>query len=105
MIEYRILKEIEENPSQTQRSLASKLNISLGKVNYVISGLVEKGIVKAKKLKNDPHNIRWQYILTPAGMKEKIDITKRYLMQRITEYEKIQHEIEELKKEVERKKE
>jgi EPS-associated MarR family transcriptional regulator len=105
MIEYRILKEIQDNPSQTQRSLASKLNISLGKVNYVISGLVEKGIVKAKKLKNDPHNIRWQYILTSTGMKEKIDITKRYLMQRIIEYEKIQHEIEELKKEVEQKKE
>jgi EPS-associated MarR family transcriptional regulator len=102
MIKYKLIKELEENPSQTQRSLAQKLNISLGKVNYLLSGLVEKGIIKAKKLKNNPNKIRWQYILTPQGMKEKIKITRDYLKNRLYEFENIQKEIEELKKEVDK---
>lgn len=100
MIEYKVIKELEENPSHTQRSLAQKLNVSLGKVNYVLSGLVEKGLIRAKKLKNNPDKIRWQYLLTPQGMKEKINITSEYLSKRMKEFEQIQQEIEELKKEV-----
>ena len=100
MIEYKVIKELEDNPSHTQRSLAQKLNVSLGKVNYVLSGLVEKGIIKAKKLKNNPDKVRWQYILTPQGMKEKIIITHNYLKKRLKEFEQIQNEIKELKKEI-----
>jgi EPS-associated MarR family transcriptional regulator len=100
MIEYKVIREIEINPSHTQRSLAEKLDISLGKVNYVLAGLVEKGIIKAKKLKNNPENIRWQYILTQAGVKEKIKITQQYLQRRIVEFEDLQKEIELLKKDV-----
>jgi EPS-associated MarR family transcriptional regulator len=100
MIEYKVIREIEINPSHTQRSLAEKLDISLGKVNYVLAGLVEKGIIKAKKLKNNPENIRWQYILTSAGVKEKIKITQQYLQRRIVEFEDLQKEIELLKKDV-----
>jgi EPS-associated MarR family transcriptional regulator len=100
MIEYKLIKELEVNPSHTQRSLAEKLDISLGKVNYVLSGLINKGIIKAKRLTNNPDKIRWQYILTPQGMKEKIRITKEYLKTRMGEFDKIQQEIEELKKEV-----
>lgn len=101
MIEYKLIKELEGNPSHTQRSLAGKLDVSLGKVNYVLAGLVEKGIVKAKKLKNHPGQIRWQYILTHQGMKEKVRITKEYLGKRIREFEEIQDEIRELQREVE----
>jgi EPS-associated MarR family transcriptional regulator len=100
MNEYKVLKEIEINPSHTQRSLAEKLNVSLGKINFIISGLVEKGIIKAKKLKNNPDKIRWQYILTPKGIKEKIRITREYLNKRTEEYENIKKELEELKEEV-----
>lgn len=100
MIEYKLIKEIEENPSHTQRSLAQKLNISLGKANYVLSGLIEKGIIKAKRLKNESNKIRWQYILTPKGVTEKMVITREYLKKRIYEYEEIQKEICELKKDL-----
>jgi MarR family transcriptional regulator, temperature-dependent positive regulator of motility len=100
MIEYKVIREIEKNPSHTQRSLAEKLDISLGKVNYVLAGLIEKGIIKAKKLKRNPGQIRWQYILTPDGMKEKVRITKEYLEKRINEFVKLQDEIVQLKKEV-----
>jgi EPS-associated MarR family transcriptional regulator len=100
MNDYKVLKEIENNPSHTQRSLAEKLNVSLGKVNFIIAGLAEKGIIKAKKLKNHPDKIRWQYILTPEGIKEKVRLSKEYLSRRTIEFENLKKELVELKKEV-----
>ena len=100
MLEYHLLKELENNPGQTQRGLAKSLNVSLGKMNYMLSGLVDKGIIKAKKLKNHPEKIRWQYILTPSGIKEKIRVTHDYLVRRTEEYDSIAKEISELKSEI-----
>lgn len=100
MIEYKVIREIELNPSHTQRSLAESLNISLGKANYVLAGLIEKGIIKAKKLKNISGQIRWQYILTPDGVREKVRIAKNYLAHRIVEFEQLQKEIHQLQKEM-----
>ncbi|MFH1761321.1 MAG: MarR family EPS-associated transcriptional regulator [bacterium] len=101
MIEYKVIREVERNPEHTQRSLAKKLNISLGKANYVLAGLMEKGIIKARNLKNHPDKIRWNYILTPKGIKEKIKIARNYLILRVHEFNHIQQEIRELEKEVE----
>jgi len=100
MIEYKILRELEKNPDSTQRTLAGKLDVSLGKINYVLTGLIKKGIIKAQKLKNDPQNIRWNYLLTPQGIQEKVQITKNYLENRLNEFDKIQREIDELKREM-----
>jgi EPS-associated MarR family transcriptional regulator len=101
MDEYKLIREIERNPFHTQRSLASTLHISLGKANYLLAGLIQKGIVKARKLRNDPEKIRWEYILTPKGLKEKFIITRNYLQKRMSDFEAIGREIEELKSEVE----
>jgi EPS-associated MarR family transcriptional regulator len=98
MIEYKLLKEIERNPAATQRTLAEKLDVSLGKINYVLAGLVKKGIIKVQKLKNDPQNIRWSYLLTAKGIREKIKITKAYLDKRLVEFDEIEREIGEMKK-------
>jgi EPS-associated MarR family transcriptional regulator len=100
MIEYKVLKEIAQNPDSTQRTLAGKLDVSLGKINYVLGGLIKKGIVKAKKLKDDPRDIRWNYLLTSKGIREKVRITKQYLDKRVNEFDEIRQEIVELKKEV-----
>jgi EPS-associated MarR family transcriptional regulator len=102
MFEYKLIKELERNPSHTQRSLARKLDVSLGKVNYMLSGLAEKGLIKARKLTNQPGTVRWQYILTPEGMREKVRITRRYLRQRIREFNELQREIETLETEIQR---
>ena len=66
----------------------------------IISGLIEKGIIKEKKLKKDPGKIRWQYIITPRGIREKLKISHIYLKNRTQEFERIQNEIVKLKKEV-----
>jgi len=100
MFEYKVIKEIENNPSHTQRTLADKLGVSLGKVNYVLSGLIEKGLIRAKKLKNEPENIRWNYLLTRKGLQEKVELTRNYLKRREEEFEVLRLEIEVLKKEV-----
>ena len=100
MIEYKLIRELEQNPLHTQRSLAEKLNISLGKANYLLAGFVEKGIIKAKRLKNHPEKIRWQYILTAKGLKEKVRITRNYFNRRLKEFDKIKVEISELRQEI-----
>ena len=102
MIEYKLLREIERNPDATQRTLAEKLDVSLGKINYVLGGLAKKGIVKAQKLKNDPRNIRWHYLLTPKGLREKVKMTRCYLDKRLKEFDEIQQEIAMLREEVSR---
>ncbi len=95
MIEYKLIRELEENPSHTQRTLAKRLNVSLGKINYVLSGFVGKGWVKAQKLQHPVH-IHWQYVLTAKGVKEKLRMARTYLGKRLAEYDQIQQEIEEL---------
>jgi len=97
--EYHIIREIELNPGHTQRSLAQVLEISLGKANYLIAGLIEKGIIKTRKLRTEPGKIRWRYILTPKGMREKVRITREYLQKRVDEYNHLQEEIEQLQEE------
>ena len=99
-VEYHVIRELEQNPAHTQRTLARALEISLGKANYVLVGLTEKGLVKARKLRNDPGTIRWRYILTPKGVREKVRITREYLQKRVAEYARLQEEIERLQEEV-----
>jgi EPS-associated MarR family transcriptional regulator len=100
MIEYKVFRELQRNPGHTQRSLAQRLGVSLGKVNYVLGGLAEKGMVKARRLKNEPGKIRWNYILTPKGMQEKARVTKTYLERRLREFDDLQEEILQLKQEL-----
>jgi len=98
--EYHIIRELEHNPAHTQRSLAEALEMSLGKANYVLAGLMQKGIVKAKRLRDEPGKIRWRYILTPKGMREKVRIAREYLQRRVVEYGRLREEIERLEAEV-----
>ncbi len=100
MIEYQVLKEIESNPHITQRFLAEKLGISLGKVNYILSGMIEKGIVKAKRLKNRPDQIRRHYLLTPDGIQERLRLAKNCLDRRRIEVDSLKREIAQLEREI-----
>jgi EPS-associated MarR family transcriptional regulator len=101
MIEYKLIREIQRNPFHTQRTLANSLNVSLGKANYLLAGLIQQGIIRARKLKYNPEKIRWKYILTPKGIREKLRITKNYLNLRRKEFDAIRKEIAELRIEIE----
>jgi len=96
-----VLQEIERNPKITQRDLAQKLEISLGKINFLIKALIDKGIIEIKNFKNSKSKLAYMYLLTPEGIKTKIDLTHKFFIWKTQEYEKLKAEIERLKKETE----
>ncbi len=98
---YKILKILEENPQYTQRKIAKELGYSVGKVNYIISSLVDKGIIKLQKFIKSKNKTKYRYILTPRGIVEKYRITREFLKKKLKEYEQIQKDIEEAKKKLE----
>ena len=98
-IAYKLLKIIENEPQLSQREIASRMGISLGKANYCLKSLIEKGFVKARNFYNSNHKVAYVYMLTPSGLEEKASVTYRFLMRKIQEYEEIKVEIENLKAE------
>jgi EPS-associated MarR family transcriptional regulator len=93
---YSLLKTLEENPGLSQRDLAKRLGISLGKVNYCLNALVEKGSLKINNFRNNNNKLAYAYLLTPRGIEEKARITVEFLQMKVREYEKLKTEIEEL---------
>lgn len=97
---YRILKILEANPDASQRDMARDLGISLGRVNFCLKALVEKGLVKVNNFKQNPSKRAYLYYLTPKGMDEKARVTLRFLKSKLDEYEAIKMQIEELRRDV-----
>lgn len=91
---------MEENPEISQRQLARKLGISLGKANYCLKALIEKGVIKAGNFRNSKNKKAYFYKLTPKGIEEKANVTMRFLKRKVQEHQAIQAEISALKKEV-----
>lgn len=96
---YKIFTLVESNPEITQRQLANELGVSLGKANYCLKALIEKGLVKASNFRNSKNKLAYAYKLTPRGIEEKASVTVRFLKLKIKEYEQLQREIVELKAE------
>lgn len=100
-LQHRLFKAIAETPQMNQRELSQNLGISLGKANYCVKALVEKGWVKAQNFKNNKNKLSYIYILTPSGIDEKASVTIRYLKRKMQEYDELKAAVEELKKEAE----
>jgi len=99
-LEYRALKLIEQQPQLTQRQLALELDVSLGKAHYVLKSLVDIGLVKYGNFKHSNNKFGYIYLLTPKGIVEKVEITKRFLARKQNDYERLRQEIEQLRQEV-----
>ncbi|MDO9477694.1 MAG: MarR family EPS-associated transcriptional regulator [Pseudohongiella sp.] len=97
---YKILKKLEANPDISQRQLAEELGVSLGKINFCLQALIEKGLIKAKNFSQSQKKVRYLYVLTPAGIENKAALTKRFLKRKIAEYEALHAEIEEIRREL-----
>ena len=95
---YRLLKLLERNPALSQRQLAQALGVSLGKVNFCLTALIEKGLLKANNFRNSQNKLAYMYLLTPAGVEEKARITVQYLRYKLQEYEALREEIDELRR-------
>lgn len=99
---YKLLQLLEANPQISQRELARALGISLGKVNYCLNALIEKGLVKARNFKNSRSKRAYAYYVTPRGFREKALVTVRFFRRKLAEYEVLRGEIEQLRREAAR---
>ena len=97
---YKILKTLETDPKISQRQLAENLGISLGKVNYCVKALLEKGLIKTTNFKNSNNKIAYAYLLTPKGIKQKTLFAHHFLEKTVLEYEQLKREIQSLKAEL-----
>jgi EPS-associated MarR family transcriptional regulator len=101
-VSYRLLKLLEPNPGLSQRQVAEQLGFSLGKVNYCLKSLVNKGWIKAANFKNSRNKTAYMYLLTSQGIEEKTRITVRFLRSRMREYEALRSEIKQIRNEARR---
>ena len=99
---HRIFKLIEANPNISQRELAQEMGVSLGKANYCLRALVQKGLLKMENFRQHENKRAYAYLLTPSGINEMANLAARFLKARLVEYKAIEAEIEELRREVKR---
>ena len=91
-----ILRHIEE--LQSQKSLAQKLQISIGKTNYVVKALIEKGFIKAENFFANKNKNQYRYLLTEKGIKEKIALTEKFIERKKAEYDELVRELKSMEK-------
>ena len=91
---------LEENPKLTTREIADSVGISNGAAYYLISALIEKGLVKAQNFSESDQKARYAYVLTPTGIAEKARLTRLFLERKLSEYQNLKAEIEVLKSEL-----
>lgn len=95
----KVLRLLESDPSLSQRDLSEALGVSLGKTNYCIRALLDKGLIKMQNFRNSQNKLSYAYLLTPAGITAKADLTTNFLRIKIQEYEALRQEIEQLRRE------
>ena len=98
--EYLILKKFEDNPHLTQRELSKELGVSLGKTNYIINALIDKGWLKLMNFKRSDKKLGYSYLLTTQGITEKAILAQKFLKRKSEEYNRLKEEIENLRKEL-----
>ena len=101
-IHLDLLRKLESNPEYTQRELSQVMGVSLGKVNYCMKKLTEKGWVKLMNFSHNPNKVGYVYLLTPRGIEEKARLTFAFLKIKLEEYEMLKNEISKLKQDAEK---
>jgi len=101
-IRLDLLRKLEENPKYTQRELSRETGVSLGKVNYCMKKLIEKGLVKLMNFSQSSNKSGYAYLLTPKGIEEKGKLTVSFLKIKMEEYEILKDEISKLKQDTEK---
>ena len=95
-----LLRRLADAPQASQRELARDTGVSLGKLNYALRALVDKGWVKAGNFGRSPYKVRYAYLLTPRGIEAKARLTRAFLDHKLTEYDRLSVEIEDLRAEL-----
>ncbi len=91
---FEVLRKVEKNPKSTQRELAKELGLSLGKLNYCLKALKDKGLIKINNFKRNENKERYFYILTPKGLVEKTKLTLNFMKRKMQEYDELKKDLE-----------
>ena len=92
--EFNLLLLQHVHESSSQKTLAKQVGSSVGKINYVLNALLDKGLVKSESFINSENKLKYKYLLTENGIKEKIDLTKKFIVRKKAEYEMLERELE-----------
>ena len=92
---FNILREIQKKPNSSQRQLAKELGFSLGKLNYCLKALKEKGLIKINNFQKNPNKLGYVYMITPKGIAQKTKLTLDFMKRKMKEYDELKSEIEE----------
>lgn len=95
-----LLRLLERHPEYSQRELARELGVSVGKTHYLLRALLEKGLVKAQNFRRNDNKIGYLYVLTPSGIRHRINLTRHFLSRKENEYKQLRHEISALRAEL-----
>lgn len=95
-----ILRELADEPRVSQRQLARATGVSLGRLNYALRALIDKGWVKAGNFRRNPDKLGYAYLLTPRGIDAKARLTRAFLGRKLEEYDRLRAEIEDLRQEL-----
>ena len=91
---FQVLRKIQNKPKSSQRELAKELGFSLGKLNYCIKALQQKGLVKIENFKKNPNKLNYFYALTPEGIAAKTKLTINFMKKKMAEYDELKSEME-----------
>ncbi len=101
-IRFRLLRLLEAEPNLSQRQIAAELGLSLGRANYLLRALIEKGQVKASNFRISRNKLAYAYLLTPSGLEEKARLASGFLQRKLAEHAALQAEIQTLQREMQR---
>ena len=101
-IHLDLLRKLESNPEYTQRELSQEMGVSLGKINYCMKKLIEKGWIKLSNFGHSPNKVSYMYLLTPKGIDSITRLTFEFLAIKLEEYEMLKNEISKLKQDAEK---
>ena len=93
--QFNVLRKIKSKPNSSQRKMASELGFSLGKLNYCLKALKDKGLIKIKNFQQNPNKLGYAYILKPKGVAIKTKLTLNFMKRKIQEYDELKSEIDE----------
>jgi len=99
-VQFRILRLLQDNPEMSQRDLAKAVGVSTGGIHYVLNALLDKGLLKLGNFTAAEDKRRYAYVLTRKGIAAKADLTKRFLVRKMAEYELLKAEIDEVRGEL-----
>ena len=97
---FRVFQIINANPQMTTREIAQKVGISNGSAYYLLTSLIDKGFIKLSNFKDSSQKIKYSYLLTPKGIREKSLVTSKFLVRKKQEYELLKKEITELERDI-----